>query len=156
MSHRQQGFTIVELITVMVVIGVLSAVALPMLTSGGNGMAGAAFRNELASTLRYAQKSAVSHRRLVCANVTTSAVSLTIAQAANQTACDTQLQGPDGSEVASRDAAVTATGGLVGMIYFQPGGTISTNGAGTATAAGVINVTGQPAINIQGATGYVE
>lgn len=155
MSKRQRGFTIVELITVMVIIGVLSAVALPMLTSGGNGMAGAAFRNELASTLRYAQKSAVSHRRLVCANVTASTVTLTIAQITPSTSCGMALESPDGSQIASRDAAVTASG-LIGMIYFQPSGTISTNGVGSATAAGAINVTGQPAINIQGATGYVE
>lgn len=154
MSVRQFGFTIVELITVMIVIGILSAVAIPMMT--GNTMAGPAFRNELASTLRYAQKTAVSHRRLVCATVSASTVTLTIASVANSTVCNTSLASPDGNSVASKDSAVTASGALVGILYFQSTGTITTNSAGTVLAAGTINVTGQTGIAVQGATGYVE
>ena len=149
------GFTMVELITVMVLIGILTAVAIPMLGSG-NGMAGSSFRNELASGLRYAQKTAVSHRRLVCAAFAAGGASmqLSIAQVAGATSCASALATPDGTGYASRDAAVTASG--FAALYFQPNGTITTSGAGGAPAAGALSVTGQKSIQIQGATGYVE
>lgn len=157
MNRSVHGFTMVELITVMIVLGILSAVAIPMLTSGGNGMAGASYRNELASGLRYAQKTAVSHRRLVCATIAANGASmaLTIAQAANSTACGTALASPDGAGYASRDPGISASGFT--LLFFQPNGTITTGGsAASPLAAGTLNVTGQPGIRLQGATGYVE
>jgi MSHA pilin protein MshC len=157
LKRRAQGFTMIELITVMIVLGILSAVAIPMLTGGGNGMAGAAYRNELASGLRYAQKVAVSHRRLVCASIAANGASmtLTIAQAANASTCGTPLTSPDGTSYASRDQAITASG--FALLFFQPNGTITTGGGSNApVAAGTLAVTGQPGIRIQGATGYVE
>lgn len=149
----------VELITVMVVLGIISAVAIPKLM--GNDMAGPAFRAELVSALRYAQKTAVSHRRLVCATLSPSpaytTVTLTIAQAANVSACDTALALPDGSaSYASKDSATTASSPPSNPLYFQPTGTITSDGAGTTTVAGTITVGAQTAIAIQGATGYVE
>jgi MSHA pilin protein MshC len=149
---RSLGYTIVELITVMVVLGIISAIAIPRLM--GNDMAGPAFRAELVSALRYAQKTAVSHRRLVCATVTATAVSLSIASAGNSSACNTALALPDGSaSYMSKDSAVTAS---AVNLYFQPTGTITSNGAGTITTAASITVTGLTSIAVQGATGYVE
>lgn len=152
MRRHGLGYTVVELITVMVVLGIISAIALPRLM--GNDMAGPAFRAELVSALRYAQKTAVSHRRLVCATVTASAVSLSIAAQNGSTACDTALSLPDGSgSYASKDSAVTAT---AVTLYFQPAGTITSDGAGATTASGSITVTGLTSIAYQGATGYVQ
>lgn len=152
MKRRGLGYTVVELITVMVVLGIISAIALPRLM--GNDMAGPAFRAELVSALRYAQKTAVSHRRLVCATVTASAVSLRIAAQSGVTACDTDLALPDGSgSYASKDSAVAAS---AVTLFFQPAGTITSDGAGATTASGTITVTGLTAIAYQGATGYVQ
>ena len=157
MNRRAHGFTLVELVTVMILIGVLSAVALPRLMSGG-GVAGTVFRADVVSALRYAQKVAVSHRRPVCATVTASAVTLRIAgsmpaaTASRTTACDTDLPSPDGTPYASRDAAVTA-GGLLGTLYFQPNGTIlDASGA----VNGSITITSEAAVRIDGLTGHVE
>lgn len=155
MNAAQKGFTMVELITVMVVIGIVSAVAAPMIL-GSNSMAGPAFRSELAAMLRYAQKSAVSHRRLVCATVAANTVTLKISQTAGSAACNVDLQTPDGGTASSRDASVVASGPLVTTLYFQPSGTITTDAAGAGTAAGTIAISGLPGIAIQGATGYVE
>lgn len=142
----------VELIVVMVVLGIISAIAIPRLM--GNDMAGPAFRAEIVSALRYAQKTAVSHRRLVCATVTSGAVTLSIASASGVVACNTALSLPDGSaSYSSKDSAVTAT---ATTLYFQPAGTITSDGAGTTTTAGAIAITGLTSIAIQGATGYVE
>jgi len=149
----------VELITVMVVLGIISAVAIPRLM--GNDMAGPAFRAELVSALRYAQKTAVSHRRLVCATLTPASpyttVALTIATSNQTAACPNTLTLPDGSvSYASKDAATTATSALANPLYFQPAGTITSNAGGTAIVSGTIAISGQTAIAIEGATGYVE
>lgn len=157
-KRRTGGFTIVELVTIMVVIGVLSAVAIPKLT-GNTGFAGAAFRSDIVGALRYAQKTAVGHRRLVCATLGKSSVTLKIAPdnpANPANSCSVILANSTGEPYASQDAAIIAGGALLGDLYFQPAGTITTDGAGSTLASGVITVKEQPNITIAGATGYVE
>lgn len=157
MTPRAQGFTLVELVTVMILIGVLAAVAVPRLIGSG-GVASTGFRADVVSALRYAQKTAVSHRRTVCATVSASVVTLRIAStnppaAGNPTlTCDTDLPSPDGTPYASRNANVTA-GGLLGTLYFQPNGTVINAGG---TIAGTITITSEAAVRIDGLTGHVE
>jgi MSHA pilin protein MshC len=149
-----RGFTIVELVTVMVVVGVLGALGVSRL-AGSNVMAGSAYHDELVSALRYAQKTAVSHRRVVCVTVGASTTTLTIAAAKPGAGCNLALPLPDnsGNTVASRDAAVLAS---TATLYFQPAGAITSDFAGLSTAAGTITVSGEAPIAYQGATGYVE
>lgn len=149
----------VELVMVIIILGVLAVAALPSMT-GNSAFSGSAFRSEVVSALRYAQKSAVSHRRLVCATLTASALTLDIASANPATSCGTHLASPDGTAYQSRDSSVTASGDpLTSGLFFQPSGTVTTNGAGTtlvAGNAGKLSITGQTDIRIEGATGYVE
>lgn len=156
---RQQGFTMVELVMVIVILGVLAVVALPNLT-GTSVFATSSFRSEVVSALRYAQKSAVSHRRLVCATLSASAVTLAIAAANPASACPSPLASSDGTAYQSKDAAAMASGTPIGsVLYFQPSGTVTTDGAGAtlvAGSAGKISITDQTDIKIEGATGYVE
>lgn len=157
MKARAHGFTLVELVTVMILLGVLAAVAVPRLMSGG-GVSSTVFRADVVSALRYAQKAAVSHRRIVCATVSASAVTLRIASTnppapgTPALSCDTDLPSPDGTPYASRDAGVTA-GGLLGTLYFRPDGTV-VNAAGTV--AGNITITSESPVRIDGVTGHVE
>lgn len=151
-----RGYTVVELITVMVVIGVLAAIALPRI-SQTQDFSAAAYRNEVTSALRHAQKSAVSHRRLVCLALAPQSINLTIAPAAGANACAAAYPSPDGNAYSSKDAAVQATGAFVGTtLFFQPNGDITTDGAGTVFAAGTIGITGQGDIRIDGSTGHVD
>ena len=153
---RHGGFTLVELIAVMVVLGILSAVALPRMMNN-QALAGAAFQSDVVSALRYAQKSAVSHRRLVCATLTATTVTLAIATNNPDTSCavGAALPSPDGTLYQSRDGSVQASGYPAGL-YFQPAGTITSDGAGATLYSGTISITGQGApITIVGATGYV-
>lgn len=163
MSGRQAGFTLVELVTVMILIGILAAFAIPRLM-GSTGVATTQFRADVVSALRYAQKTSVSHRRLVCATVSASAVTLRIASSNPPTAlnptltCNTPLASPDGAPYASRDANVVA-GGLLGNLFFQPDGTIATGTglpASTTLAAGNITITNEGPIRVDGLTGHVE
>ena len=158
----------VELIVVMVLIGVVAAIAAPRLMDDGS-TAAAAFAGQVVSALRYAQKSAVSHRRLVCATLTTTQVTLRIATNPGATACDADLQSP-GDDVYSRtDTAVTTSYGAAGAgpwnLFFRPDGTIGTTATGgqlppadPSTQGVTIRLHGivQRNIQLDGATGYVD
>lgn len=78
--NAQRGFTIAELVIVMVIVGVLSAVAVPRLFDQSE-FAARGGRDFLASDLRYAQKSAIALRRNVCVAIAGSTVAATIATA---------------------------------------------------------------------------
>lgn len=94
-SIPPNGFTLVELIVVMVVVGILAVTVMPRFADQG-GFAARGFYDGTLSILRYAQKSAVAQRRTVCvAFGADSSVTLTIASSAGG-ACDTDLAGPEG------------------------------------------------------------
>ncbi|MCR4298429.1 MAG: type II secretion system GspH family protein [Gallionella sp.] len=158
---KQVGFTLVEMITVMIVLGILSAVALPRIMDN-RAFIGAAFHADVVSALRYAQKSAISHRRLVCATLTATTVTLSIAVLNPASTCATALPSPDGAPYQSKDGSIQASAIPVpigGILYFQPSGTITFDGAGVNLySLGKITITGRATtpIKIEGATGYVE
>jgi MSHA pilin protein MshC len=64
----QKGFTIIEFITVITIIGILSAVAGPKLI-GNDTFAARGAHGTLLSALRLAQKTAVAQRKTVYANI---------------------------------------------------------------------------------------
>ena len=59
--------TVVELITVIVILGILAAIALPRFV-GRNAFDERGFSDQVRATLRYAQKLAIAKRREVCVN----------------------------------------------------------------------------------------
>ncbi|MDR1662703.1 MAG: prepilin-type N-terminal cleavage/methylation domain-containing protein [Azoarcus sp.] len=148
------GFTLLELTVVILLLGILLAAAVPKMmdTSTFEQMV---FRDELAASLRHAQKTAVSHRRLVCINVEMRRASTFISPSRETGDCTTPLPGPDGRP--SILAASSATGVTpTGMIYFQPNGDITQNADGANPWNTALTVTGAPPIQIAGATGYVQ
>ena len=156
-AHRQQrGFTLPELIAVLLLVGILAATALPKM-QGALSFRDDGWRDQLVAALHQAHKSAISHRRLVCATVGPAGVTLSIAAANPATACSAALPGLDGQALAA-DAQGGAAASIspAGSIYFQPSGRVSTDGAGSNTATRTITIAGQAAIVLVGETGHVE
>jgi len=71
------GFSMLELVVVLVVVGALAAVALPRMLKLGD-LDEPAFADEVASTLRYARKLATATRRVVCVSVASDGITLTM------------------------------------------------------------------------------
>jgi MSHA pilin protein MshC len=150
---QAKGFTLVELVMVIIILGILAVAVLPRMSDSSTFRA-EAFQSEVVAALRYAHKSAISHRRLVCATLTASTVTLTIASANGATACDTALSGPDGAN-AYASASSDLISPTVGPLYFQPSGIVTSDGAGSAIANYTVGITGATSVTVVGATGYV-
>lgn len=155
-DHRDRsgGFTLVELVAVMMIIAVLAVVALPRLDVALN-LRSDAYRDQIVAALRLAGHTAVGHRRLVCVQVGSQAVTLSIAPAHPATACSTPLPGPlQGAHATAQ--GTTSSLAPAGVLYFQPSGRITTTGAGTNAGTWTLAVSGTAAITLTGETGHVD
>jgi prepilin-type N-terminal cleavage/methylation domain-containing protein len=155
--HRSRGFTMAELIVVLIIIGILAVVALPRLDQS-QGFGATSFRDRVAAALRFAQKSAVAHRRLVCAAAAADRLTLAVDGSFGAGTCAMALAGPDGANPAalSPSASVTLTSAPAGPLYFQPSGSVTSDALGNAPTSFTLTVTGQAAITVNGTTGYVQ
>lgn len=152
--RREAGFTLVELIVVMVLLGILAFNVLPKFGNISD-YTGPTFHDDIVSALRYVQKTAVSHRRLVCANLGGNGLTVQIAASNPASACSHDLPLPptNAASVLSSDPAV-GVASPPGMLYFQPDGRVSTDGAGTALFNDTLTVGGLPVV-VVGASGHV-
>ena len=157
--RRAGGFTMVELVVVMVLIGVVAAIGVPRLM-GDNTIAAAAFGDEVVSALRTAQKSAVARRRVVCATVAGTVVTLRLATGTGDIDCTTPLNTESYSTSAS-DVTATMT---PATLFFQPNGMITSDIAGRTLVSGTALIrlgagTGartSRTIEFTGTTGHVQ
>jgi MSHA pilin protein MshC len=138
----QRGFTMIELITVMILVGILAAVAIPRFADRSDFQA-RGFADETKSLLRYAQKSAIAQHRNVCVALNPGGVTLTIdTNTPADGSCDGPLTLPS---VPRGGSGLTPS---VASFKFQPLGDTDTAANITMTIAGTT-------ITVDYRTGYV-
>lgn len=145
------GFTLVELIAVMVIVGVIAAVAIPRFV-GRDAFDSRGFTDQVSSALRFARQQAVAQRRTVCVTITANQLTMNRSSTFGG-ACDRDLANPGNGQPAY---AINAPNGVLmaGQAFpfnftFDPSGRPSTGF--------VLNVNADVnrSITVEAVTGYV-
>lgn len=152
-KSSERGFTMPELILVLIIVGVMAVVALPRL-QGAIVFDDKAWHQDVLTALRHAHHQAVAARRLVCASVATGTVTLTIAGSNPASACTATLPGYNGDTAFARSSKAPSTSSAT--LYFQPSGRVTSDGAGNTANDFSITISGQATISVIGETGHVE
>lgn len=144
-TNRQRGFTLAELVVVLILAGILAAVAVPILST--SAIDEVRFYNETQAFLRYAQKTAISQRRNVCVAFTATSITATVSVVFGG-ACSTALSGPGGvspyAVTAQNNAGFGAT---PAAIIFDENGAPSN--------PQTLLLTGSSSIVVEAGSGYV-
>jgi MSHA pilin protein MshC len=145
LRNRARGFTLVELILVIVILGVLAVFAAPRILNTDDFKA-RGFHDETLSLLRYAQKTAVAQRRSVCVNLNATGVTMTIFATNPATGtCPT----PTALNPPNTPRGGTGLAGTPSAFQFTPLG--STDQSSNVT----ITITNAAGITVEAATGFV-
>lgn len=148
---RARGFTIIELVTVLVIVGALAVFVVPRLNPEGFDRYG--FRQELLSAARYAQKTAMASGCEV--ELAVSAGADTVALNYRAGGDDTSCGGggfTDPVQDPSRGGAfaLSAPGG----VDITGGGNVVYDGFGDPSSGLTVTFATGPAITIEPGTGY--
>ena len=145
---RMSGFTLIELVVVLIIIGVLAVAAIPRLLDSRT-FDSRGFNDQTLAALRYAHKAAIAQRRTVCVSFSVSSVTLTMASVAGSSTCDTNLAGPAGDS----PFQITASPGVA---FTASPSNFRFNGAGQASLGQTLQVSGvSNTITVEQDTGYV-
>lgn len=150
--RRSAGFTLVELVTILVLVGILAAVAIPRFV-GQQDFDALGFHDETLAALRYAQKAAIAQHRYVCVAVT--AANISLSQGASS-ACGGTLVDPATGSSFSKNApsGVTLSAAsfyfdALGKPYDALGNPLATHQS-ISVSGGVVRT-----ITVEAETGYV-
>lgn len=153
LKRIQLGFTIVELISVITIIGLLAAIAGPKFignavfeTRGAQGT--------LLAALRYAQKTAVAQRRVVYINVNTATRVICLGYNSN---CSSALIDPSTQVAYSKTLPVSVTLGTTqAVLGFDGLGRPVPNANVTYSVQNAVDLSESPrTIVVEAETGYV-
>lgn len=142
------GFSLVELVTIIVVAGIIVAVAVPQLSGTKQTYDDLGFYDATKAILRYAQKSAVAKRRTVCVAFTATSISVTFATAPLAAVCNANLIGPAGENPYTVNAVSSTFAPVPNNFTF--------NSLGQASAGQVISIVNATNITVNADTGYVQ
>jgi MSHA pilin protein MshC len=141
--NRAPGFSLIELVVVMVIAAILAAIAIPRFTDTESKASW--FHEEVKAAVRYAQRQAVAQRRCVFVSVTAVQVNL--------------VYGNASCAISAAPLTQITTGGLYELI--APAGVamdpvvFSFNGLGQPSLGLTFNVAGRP-VTVTAETGYVQ
>lgn len=146
-DHGARGFTIIELVTVIVLIGVLTVVVLPRMSN--SGLDERLFLDQTRSALRFAQKTAIASHRTVCTAFASNQLAFRISSSYGAADCvaGSALVGPDGAEL-----VVVAHGSA---IYSPLPTDFVFDAKGGVAATQTITVLGMGSLSVEAETGYV-
>ena len=151
-----RGFTMVELITIMIILGILAVVAIPRMNSA-TSFRSVEFRDRVIAALRFAQKTATSHRRLVCVTLTQTSLALDIdSSASKDNNCDGAGLAIPGGAASSFSATQDgfSSSPSPSVLYFQPDGRMTSDAPGISVANFDNTVDGSRVV-VWGGSGYV-
>lgn len=162
---KSRGFTLIELIAIMIIVGIMAVVALPRM-SALSGFNERGLHDKLKASLQFARKTAVASRRYVCLNVTNGIngnVNLRLERASpeNTTGNCTDTNGVDLNPPSPDKTTACASNQICSgatlllkssstSFRFDPLGRL--NPVSNVT----FSTTGQPDIVIEAETGYVQ
>jgi MSHA pilin protein MshC len=145
------GFTLIELIMVLVLVGILSIAIIPRFASK-NAFDARGYFDQSIAMVRYAQKLAIAQRRDVFVNVTGNSICLTYA---TETTCAGATAANQVINPAAQAWFVkTAPAGMI----FTAASSFSFNALGQPSTGKVISFTGDGVttnITVESETGYV-
>jgi MSHA pilin protein MshC len=149
----QSGFTLIELIMVIVLLGILAVYAVPRMLNT-NDFYARGFHDQSLAYLRYAQKTAIAQRRTVCVTLSSNGIALRIAAAESTYNCTAVLAGPSGEASLAARPGVAFSSALTSFVFDGLGQPLTS--AGVAMPSQILQVAGvSQSITVESATGYV-
>jgi MSHA pilin protein MshC len=145
---RRRGFTLVELIVAIILVGLLAAVAAPRFLSK-SAFESRGFFDQAQATVRYAQKLAVAQRRSIFVCVSASVISVSATSG-----CPTTLLDPSGTG-AQLKATAPAGVSLSGTAGVNFDGLGKPNAGATITITSTVPNDPARRVVIEAETGYV-
>ena len=161
-AGRVRGFTLVELVVILIVVGILAVAAIPHFFD--NAFSERGFHDGVKTAIQHARKVAVASRRYVCVVVAANGVTLSMDATlpdnnANAVNCNPVVNLPvpqpncPANQVCAPAGVVLA--GANGVIFDPLGRPVAANKAVLAVAT-TINVTNQPGIVVNADSGWVQ
>jgi MSHA pilin protein MshC len=144
--RRDAGFTVMELVTVIIIAGVLAVVAIPRLTR--STFDDAQLYDETLAALHYAQRTAMAYQRTVCVTFSGgNQLSLTYASVYGSASCNTNLVPPGGN---SATYVLTAPGSST----YTAAANFSFDRIGRPNSGQTITLSSGRTITLEAETGY--
>jgi MSHA pilin protein MshC len=151
---RLAGFTLIELVIVLVLLGVLGAVVIPRITEGS--FRNAAFAEQVATAFRYSQRLAVATGCEVQVSVSSSTHSYSVTRRNDGTDTSCGGVGAFTTAIGNPAGGGAFAGTAVSGVTVTQGLTIVFNGQGLPNPNGGTVLIGNRSIVIQADTGYVQ